>query len=190
MMWYFFHFVYLEWSILDKEVPSWWKISKTLCPEGSTNKMHSNIHNVVGTLEKMVSLNLTEVFSNITRILCDNWFGDFISTQPACLKCTLITTQMAIKNAENNILFIQQIYLFKMVLKWELFAIENRTWKCTKSMIPKLQSWGTRNHSLAPRASVVVLLESTQLNSCPLSFHSQGGLIHTSFLSRIVPVLC
>lgn len=47
-------------------------ISKTLCLESTTNKMHSNIHKVVETSEKMVGLDLTEVFSNITRILCDN----------------------------------------------------------------------------------------------------------------------
>lgn len=75
----------------------------------------------------MVGLDLTEVFSNIARILCDNWFGEFISAQSACLKCTLIATHMAIKNTENNKLFIQQINLFEMVLKWEMLVIENRT---------------------------------------------------------------
>lgn len=41
---------------------------------------------------------------------------------------------------------------------------ENRTLKCTKSMIPELQCWRNKNHSLTLRASVVVLLEFTQLN--------------------------
>jgi len=47
-------------------------------------------------------------------------------------------------------------------------------------MISKLLSWGTRNYSLALRASVAVLLESTQLIDCPLSFHSQGALVQKS----------
>lgn len=81
--------------------------------------------------------------------------------ESACLKFTLIITHMAIKNTENNICFIQQINLFKIVLKRELFATENRTWKCTKSVICKLQSQATRNHFLAPRTSGGVLLEST-----------------------------
>lgn len=44
-----FVFTCLERLMLNKKVPIWWTVSKILCLESTTNKIHRDIHKVVET---------------------------------------------------------------------------------------------------------------------------------------------